>query len=139
MKQPVSRRSFVVGTVSALAAAAVPAIATQSAEAAAPPGPVSVANLHRSTFLPLLRAKFTMTDGQTSTALVLSKIADLRPVLKTADPNRFSLLFTGPVSPRRPQGTYQLSNARLGSVSLLVVPVNMTSKTQLYQVIINRQ
>jgi hypothetical protein len=128
----------VVGAVAALPAERAAALTSKTPTRTAAPAAPAPPALKRSTFTPLLHNSFQMIDAKgTAITVVLSKISDLSPVIVANDPNRFSLMFDGAMSQPRPQGIYHFKNARIGTVDLFVVPVDLVVSTRHYQAIIN--
>lgn len=122
-----SRRVFLGATAAAVAMVAVPLATAARASA------VSMAGLSRDRFVPLLNQPFTMLDsaGQ-SVAVVLSQIGDL-VAGPAGSQSRFSLMFDGPLTPARPQGTYRFRCPQIGDVALFVVPVGRSVHVRQYE------
>ena len=139
MVRHISRRSFLAGTLSVAAAASAPVVLAERAAAATAAFKEKPALLRRSAFTPLLGSTFRMSDTHSTIPVVLAEIGDVPVVTAPGDENRFSLLFTAPAGPKRPQGTYRMQHPRLGEVSLFVVPVGRGATSPQYQAIINRR
>lgn len=131
-----SRRAFLIRTAAVAAVAVVPMAALEGGLPAAADA-LSSAQLRRATFSALLHQRFHLVnDAGTSTTVTLTEIDDLQPEPNPGSELRFSLLFSGTAA-AWPQGIYQLQQAQLGSVDLLVVPVGMPGKGTDYQIIVN--
>jgi hypothetical protein len=142
-----SRRAFLGGAASLAAVVVLPLATAERAAALGGRPPVApkargsvgaAGGLQRSTFLPLLRSSFQMTDDRgRSVAVVLSKVSDLSPAVKPAEQNRFSLLFDGPLAQPWPQRTYHFHHPAIGTVDLFAVPVDRPVSVRHYQAIIS--
>jgi hypothetical protein len=130
-----TRRSFLQGaavaTAGSLAALSFGQVGA-SAAAVSPPA------LTRSTFAPYLNKSFQIASGAQSNTALLTSIQDLLPETTPGNQNRFSLIFESTGGGRLSQAVYAVSQAQLGAMNLLVVPVDRGVKSQSYQVVINR-
>lgn len=68
-------------------------------------------------------------------ALVLSEVEPLDAAVP--DERRFSLIFTGPLTPTLTQATYTLEHAVLGSLAIFLVPIARDARGMQYQAIFN--
>ena len=129
----ISRRAFLAGAASVAAVTVLPVATAERAMAVVSgSGP-----LKRSTFTPLLHSSFQMVDTSgRSLTVVLSQVNDLKPVVAPGSETRFGLVFEGPLSAARPQGTYRLRHSRIGEVLLFVVPVDRAVRNRQYEAII---
>ncbi len=97
----------------------------------------AVAALRRSAFAPLVGSKFRLLKGAASQPLVLEHVAAL-PGAGASSEGQFSLLLRGNRSTAWEQGTYDLHHRAIGTVRLLVVPVDRGVRARRYQIIVNR-
>jgi hypothetical protein len=82
---------------------------------------------------------FRLVSGGVEVAARLAGVDDLAPVLRRADPARFSLLFKLAAPLSCGQGIYRLSRRSLGSVDLFIVPVDRGGNGHFCQAIVNRR
>lgn len=130
----ISRRGFLAGAVTLAAVAVVPLATAERASAAALAR--APATLTRSSFTPLVQARFAMADASgRSVSVILSAIGDLDRASAGSE-TRFSLLFDGPTKSARLQGMYAFRNAQRETFSLFVVPVDRGVQAQHYQAIV---
>jgi hypothetical protein len=126
-----SRRTFLLGATTVAAAAAVPVGLTLGA------GSAAAAPLTRSTFTPLLGSTLRMSNGHRTKKVVLADISDLPKAAKANDEHCFSLLFETPAGTTLPQALRSISHHDIGTVPLLIVPVDRGKAHQWYQAVIN--
>jgi hypothetical protein len=128
----VSRRAFMrTGGALALLAAA-PAAWARSAVGASNTG------LTRARFTPLVGSTIGMTGAGDNLQVVLSEVADLLPVLRVDDPDRFALLFTATRGDPPTPGIRTFTHPELGEVALFVSPVDRGVNALHYEAVINR-
>jgi hypothetical protein len=125
----VSRREF----ASSGAAIALLSVLPVSLTSAPRPG-----SLARSRFAPFVGAAFRLTGDGDDAEVVLTDVGDLRPVTRTGDERRFSLLFTARRGRLAADGIRTLSSDRFGTVRLFVSPVGRGGQARHYQAVINR-
>jgi hypothetical protein len=135
VRGPVTRRAVFKGAAAMVAAAAMP-LSPTGAGAAAAGSPLF--DITRSTFAPHLNGKFRIGSGLRSTRAVLTEISGL-PDASATDEHAFSLVFKARRGDRLTQAVRPLSHSALGSMSLLVVPVDRGVKAQYYQIIVNNR
>ena len=135
MNEHISRRAFLIGTLSVAAVAVTPMVLASPAAAATAGANSHSSRWKRSTYTPLVGKTFTIAGS--SSSFVLSQVADLVPAATSGAQDQFSLLFTSAGGQLLPQATYDLNNASLGTVSLFLVPVG-PGTTHKYLAIINR-
>ena len=97
----------------------------------------AVASLQRSEFASLVGSTFRLANGPSTQPLVLENVATL-PNAAPSSEGQFSLVFRGNRSTAWEQGSYDLHHRAIGTVRLLVVPVDRGKKARRYQVIVNR-
>ena len=147
-----SRRSFLRASsfagVAAAIAASFPQIARGRARRAYTLLPKEVYasplyNLSHNNFSGNIGTLFTFehpTKG--NVALRLIEVADLKPLYgkhRPADKECFALTFIGPLNQKFHQGTYQVTDSKLGPFELFIVPSNERSpRGRLYEANINR-
>ena len=147
MTTPVTRRSF-LGSVGAFGAAAVAGgIGLDSAAALVGSGGAAGAStlrsavtpaasvLSRSAFTPLLKKSFTISGNGASVNVPLAEIGDLAGATP-GDDAKFWIAFKVPLGSLPGQGLYSLRQPSLGTVSLLLVPIDR--RGLYYQAVINR-
>ena len=142
MSVGLSRRAFLAGGASLAAVGAASAAAgglvSRGATAVLHPAGLKNPALRRSTFVPLVGQRFQIAHDQGSLTVVLRQVSDLEPSLRPGAEGQFSLMFADAgLRPVLPQETYSISHARLGRISLFIVPVGLARSAQLYQAIIN--
>lgn len=138
MSVGLSRRAFLAGGASLAAIGAVSGLVSRGATAALHPARLRNLTLRRSTFLPLVGQPFQIAHDQGSLSVVLRQVSDLEPSALPGAEDQFSLMFADAgLRPALPQGTYSISHARQGRISLFIVPVGLARTAQLYQAIIN--
>ena len=125
-----------------LRAGVLSAVAVSSSASRA--GPADAARpqtllLDRSRFSPHVGRMFTIVSGGIQVPARLAAVNDLMPVLRRADPARFSLLFKLAAPLPGGQGIYQLRRRSLSSTDLFVVPVDRGVTGHFCQVIVNRR
>jgi hypothetical protein len=126
----ISRRAFGRGSAALVLLTAVPlSLAARSAGAA---------TWGRSRFTPWIGSTFRMTGAGDDLDVVLSQIGDLRPVARTQDEARFSLLFTAPAGHAPTGGIRTISRDGFGAIDMFVTPVGPESGDRPYQAVINR-
>jgi hypothetical protein len=84
-------------------------------------------------FIPHLHTIFKI-ETPLALELELKEVSDR----SNARIEQFSLLFAGPPSPLLPQGTYALQHARMGEVSLFLVPLGPRNGRMIYQAVFTR-
>jgi hypothetical protein len=127
----ISRRAFGRGSAALVLLTAVPlSLAARSAASA---------QWGRSRFTPWLGATFRMTGAGDDVDVVLSEIGDLRPVARTQDEARFSLMFSAPAGHAPTSGIRTISRDGFGSIDMFVTPVGPESGDRPYQAVINRR
>lgn len=67
------------------------------------------------------------------------RLDELTPGASTPGFEQFSLLFTGPLQPLFPQGTYRFHHDALGERFLFMVPIGQSDAGTQYQVCISRK
>lgn len=136
-----SRRDFIKkSTLVALAAGLPLSLVTEVAgkEARAPVG--TGLGLTKAAFDSQINTQFRISDGNSKVLVELTSVSDLRH-RKGARPGKegFSLIFQGRQANALKQNTYLIEHERLGSFSLLIVPVPGRDKRAIcYEAIINR-
>lgn len=94
--------------------------------------------LRRSVFIPLVGQPFRVAHQHGSLTVILRRVSDLDPSGKTDAEKQFSLVFSDDrLAPLLSQGTYPISHAGRGRVSLFIVPVGPRKTAQQYQAIID--
>ncbi len=132
-----SRRTF-LACGAALAGAGLAGVLAPSAAAATARATLRRLALRRSAFLPLLGQTFRISHGAGTLPVTLLQVSDLKPSVRPDAERQFSLIFTGAAfRPVLSQGTYSVSHARRGQISVFVVPVGMQQTAQQYQVIVD--
>jgi hypothetical protein len=133
-----SRRVFLGGSAAAALVLAVPAWTRSAAAATRSALGLAPRALTRARFKPVLGATLRMSGEGKTVDAVLAEIADIAPVARADDPNRFSLLLhvAGGYRPRG--GIKTLRHPDLGEVALFVSPVNQGVKPAHYEAVINR-
>lgn len=98
----------------------------------------TLAELSRTSFEPLLHARFSMRVGpELSLELELVELTSLGAA-RGSWREPFSLIFAGPGAPWVSQGTYAIEHPELGSQPLFVVPVGPDARGRMqYQAIFN--
>lgn len=138
MSVSLSRRAFLAGAASLAGVGSVCALAPRAAAAMLASAGVRKLALRRSAFLPLVGQSFRIVHDRESLTVILRQVSDLKPTVRPGAEDQFSLIFTGAgFRPALPQGTYAISHARRGRISLFVVPVGPRRVAQQYQVIID--
>jgi len=136
MSVGVSRRALLAGGASLAGIGAMGALMPRVASAVL--SPVRNPAFRRSTYVPLVGQTFQIMHDQGSLNVVLQQVSDLSPTLRPGAETQFSLMFIDAgLRPALPQETYFISQARLGQVSLFLVPVDHRNTVQRYQAIIN--
>ena len=136
MSDGVSRRAFLAGGASLAGIGAMGALVPRAATAVS--GPLKNPAFRRSTYVPLVGQTFRILHDQGSLDVVLQSVSDLKPTLRPGAEDQFSLVFIDAgLRPVLGQETYVISQARLGRVSLFLVPVDHRKTVQRYQAIIN--
>ena len=150
-----SRRRFVRASsfagIAAAIAASFPRLALGQSNRARPPivklPPEALAsplyNLSRMNFYSNIGSTFAFTHPTYGKiGLRLIEVADLKPLYghdRPASKECFSLLFQGPFGARFAQGTYAVSQSRLGPFELFIVPTDEERRDGLlYEANINR-
>ncbi len=137
MSGDLSRRSVLAGGASLAGIGSVSVLVPQAAAALTRTRTGNLA-LRRSTFLPLVGRTFRIVHDRGSLTVVLRQVSDLKPSARPGAENQFSLIFTDArLRPALPQGTYSVSHAGQGRISLFVVPVGRRQTAQQYQAIID--
>jgi hypothetical protein len=100
-------------------------------------------NLSHNNFNGQVGTLFTFehpTKGNVSLRLV--EVADLKPLYgkhRPSDKESFALTFIGPMNQKFHQGTYKVTDSKLGPFELFIVPSNEKSpRGRLYEANINR-
>ncbi len=141
-----TRRSFMAATSTAALALTFPrALSAPIRSGAAPKKGLSVAELARAHFEPLVGQTFTAVHPELGdVALKLVETADL-PAPYQHDmrgkliAEGFSLLFEGPADPVMPQDVVELKHDAIGACALVMVPVQGTNPgATTYEIVINR-
>ncbi|MDD5543533.1 MAG: hypothetical protein PHX83_10210 [Acidobacteriia bacterium] len=111
----------------------------------------AVAFLKRSDFSSRVGEPFLFFSPEMGrVTLTLTQVSDLvlpgsadhsvpQTILAHNSEDTFSLLFSGPRNQLLKQNTYKISNSRLGSFALLIVPMGEDASVCLYQAIFNRE
>jgi hypothetical protein len=86
-------------------------------------------------FIPCVDDAFVI-DGETALRLVEARALGENPEYA---PRRFpfSLLFTGPPEPLLSQGSYRLTNEKLGVIEIFIVPIGPDERGQRYEAVFN--
>jgi hypothetical protein len=130
----ISRRDFVAGAGSVLAAGLIPT-AVMAASGAADAGAVDLSTgLSKAKFGALLLENFEVATR--SSGVVVLRLAELRehPVTGGDRPvDNFTLLFHGVPSPRLREALYTLRHGSAGAVTLRLEPVRFTSTRAIYR------
>lgn len=126
----VSRRAVLLTGTGAAALAVLPLGPLQSAQAATSAIPT------RDAFNRCLGSTFRISNTAFAIDGVLTEVADLVPLVRANDPNRFSLIFQ--TSGALPQGVYSFRQNKIGSSQLFCVPVDRGVKGRFLQVVVNR-
>ena len=137
MSAGLSRRTFLVCSGSL---AGVGWWGVMAPGAVAAPALATTKNLayRRSAFLPLLGQTFRIVHNRGSLTGVLRQVSDLQPSVRPGAEDQFSLIFTHRgLRPALSQGTYPLSHARRGQISLVVVPIGRSETSHHSQAIID--
>jgi hypothetical protein len=137
MSGDLSRRSVLATAASLTAVGSVCALIPGAAATVLAPVAASKLAYRRSAFLPLVGQRFQIS-GHRGATVVLTTISDLKPTIRPGAEEQFSLIFTrDPRLPAIPQGTYSITHARAGRISLLIVPIGRGRTVQQYQAVIN--
>ena len=136
-----SRRDFLKrGSLVALAAGVPLSIAEKISGKAISYQPDSDFKLKKSDFEAQLNTKFVIGEKPRNVAANLVKVNDL-PSTKTIANGKegFTLLFRGSRKPTLKQNTYTITHKKLGTFSLLLVPmVSNDDPSAHYEAVINR-
>lgn len=133
-----SRRAFVAGGASLVGIGSVCVLVPRAAAALLDPAPLKNLAVRRSTFLPLVGQTFQIVHDRGSLTVILRQVSDLEPSVRPGAEDQFSLIFTDArLRPALPQGTYSISHARQGGISLFVAPVGRRQTAQEYQAVID--
>lgn len=130
-----SRRSFLRLGAGVAVAGAAPL--WPGGVAAAATGRARGARLARATFQPAVGSTFLLDAGSWSTEAVLEEVGDLPSGPASGDEASFGLLFRAPASAPSEQATFRVHSARVGTFTLLAVPVDRGRIARYYQVIVN--
>ncbi len=96
--------------------------------------------LNKAAFMAQLNTEFRFHHGRTKVPVKLVEVADLVH-RKGASPGKegFALVFSGPRSLAMTQDTYCIEHEKLGSFSLLIVPIGTKDKgRRSYEAVLNR-
>jgi hypothetical protein len=96
---------------------------------------ITLAQLTRASFEPLLHQRFALRAGDHALELELAEVKSLGSAPRPTMREPFSLLFHGPHTPAFRQGTYSLQHEALGTQSLFLVPVGRDAQHTCYQAI----
>lgn len=130
----ISRRKLL--GMSALAGIGLAACGPQDLERA--PGDLS--DLDQGTFASEVGSSFQLVTGpHLFQSLTLAKVTDLKRKGASAQGEVFSALFTGPLDKPLKQDVYRLEHARLGGMTLLMVPLLPSADAAVYEAVFNRQ
>ncbi|MDQ6804014.1 MAG: hypothetical protein M3065_03385 [Actinomycetota bacterium] len=129
---PMSRRMFLRGGATFAVLAVAPSAWARSTTASA------ANSLTRSRFTPHVGATFRMSGDGNYVDVVLTKIDNLIPVMRSEDPNRFALLLEAPLDHPPTEGIRTLHNSAFGDVTLFVSPVDRGVDGRHYEAVINR-
>ncbi len=84
------------------------------------------------TFRPRLNEMFALTGPGPTIDLVLTEVEDLG---KGYDRQAFSLIFTAPPQPVKPQAIYRLENSATGPLDMFLVPLGPEKGLLRYQAV----
>jgi hypothetical protein len=98
--------------------------------------------LAASDFIKHLNSFFQLSsDSGVQIEAELIEVTDLRINESSVDGNirrhPFSVVFTGPLQPLLPQGTYQLKHAEMEPLLLFLVPIGPDNKGMRYEAVFN--
>lgn len=101
-----------------------------------------LAKLTINDFSRLLNSKFSLKNSsEEQVEVTLIEVTELHKGNTVSDnsPGRvpFSLLFSGPMEPFFPQGTYTMKHSEMKPIDLFIVPVGPDDKGMRYEVIFN--
>jgi hypothetical protein len=116
--------------------------APPSSPAAPAETPTHGLGITRSRLKPHVGESFRVeTTGGSTVVLNLASVGDL-PSAKAAgtaeSDDSFELIFESTSGIMLSQGTYELQHAKLGTLTIFLVPVNLPSKTATYEAIFNQ-
>ena len=86
------------------------------------------------TFRPRLKEKFALTGPGPAIDLVLIEVEDLG---KGCDRQAFSLIFSAPSQPVKPQAIYRFDNPATGPLDIFLVPLGPEKGVFRYQAVFN--
>lgn len=92
--------------------------------------------LHLASFSEHVNTKFRI-NGNDSTFVDIELI-EAADEESTPKQERFSLIFSGPLQPFLPQGTYKIEHDRMGTLDLFLVPIAKQEDGFHYQAAFNR-
>ena len=96
---------------------------------------ITLAQLTRASFEPLLHQRFALRAGDHAVELELVEVKSLGAPPRPHMREPFSLLFDGPHEPAFRQGTYPLEHASLGVQTMFLVPIGRDAQHTSYQAI----
>jgi hypothetical protein len=92
-------------------------------------------DFHKTTFAPLLHAKFLVQlDPSESAEVELIQVTGQ----ESNTMETFSLVFRGPADQPFRQGTYTLQHEKLGTFQLFLVPIGRDESGYSYEAVFNR-
>ncbi len=96
--------------------------------------------LNKAAFTAQLHTEFRFHHGRTKAPVKLVEVTDLiHRRGASAGKEGFALIFSGPRSLAMKQDTYRIEHEKLGSFSLLIVPIGIKDKgTRSYEAVLNR-
>lgn len=136
-----SRRKFLKqGALGAIAAGVTVGLADKAIGHTSGNSSTALSGLDRAAFAAQLRTTFVINNGNRKVPLKLIEVNDLGSTRAITGPREaFALVFSGNHSSALKQETYLIEHAKLGSFSMLLVPVFARDKTvHYYEINVNR-
>ena len=130
----ISRRDFVTGAGSVLAAGFIPTAVLAASDAVATGSVDLSTGLSKAKFAALLRENFQVTTR--SSGVLVMQLAELRelPMAAGGRPvENFTLYFHGLPSPRLREGLYTVEHGSAGPALLRLEPARFTSTRAIYR------
>ena len=93
-------------------------------------------SLHKEAFAECVNEVFRVTRPGSEEFEV--RLTEVTEQFNTPRQEAFSVVFHGPADPFIQQGTYQLSNAKLGDLELFLVPIARDQDGFQYEAVFNR-
>lgn len=94
------------------------------------------ATLEHEVFSRYLNTTFRISLGESNT--LEAELVTVGEQLLSAQQERFSLIFRGPVQPLLPQAIYPFEHDEMGEFSLFIVPLRQDEEGTYYEACFNR-